>query len=207
MSPPSHGMSPGPDRDGGANGSFSHGAPPSTLAAQLVENISAPTKSSRPDETAELKRLFATIEKIKNQPELLSNSAERIEHNHMLIYVYARVALESLRWEDPFADISLLSTEALRAINFLRVTIKETPAVLLVVSAENQYIFRSREPLWVWIMPKVLKLLGREQCTALTAAVEGLLQDIFLVICRTGALWTLLPMYLRYLHENVNGKY
>lgn len=206
MAPTSHGRALVHDREGVANGSVNQvPPPPSTLAAQLVENISASTRSSRPDETAELKNLFGIIEKVKNQPELLTTAAERIEHNHMLIYVYARVVLESLRWDDPFADTALLSAEALRAISFLRVTVKETPAVLLVSSTTQPFVFRGQEPLWLWILPKVLKMLGRDQCLALTAAIEGLLQDIYLMICQTGSLWALLPTYLRYIQDNVKG--
>ncbi|KAK9420883.1 putative Phosphatidylinositol 3 [Seiridium unicorne] len=205
MAPTSHGRALAHDLDGLATGSLVQGPPPSTLAAQLVENISASTRSSRPDETAELKNLFDIIEKFKNQPELLTTAAERVEHNHMLIYVYARVVLESLRWDDPFADIAALNTEALRAINFVRVTIKETPSVLLVSSTEQFFIFRGQEPLWLWILPKILKMLGRGQCLALTPAIEGLLQDICLVICRTGPLWNLLPAYLRYIQDNVTA--
>lgn len=206
MAPTSHGRGLAHDRDGIANGSLVQGPPPSTLAAQLVENISAPPRSSRPDETAELKRCFAIIEKIKNQPALLTTAAQRIEHNHMLIYVYARVVLESLRWDDPFADVAHLSAEALRAINFLRMTIKETPNVLLTTPDEQHFIFRGRSPLWLWILPKVLKVLGRDKCLALTEAIEGLLQDIFLVICHTGSLWSLLPTYVKCIQECVKSE-
>ncbi|KAH8201173.1 hypothetical protein TruAng_004641 [Truncatella angustata] len=205
MAPTSHGRSLLHDRDNAVNGSFLNGPPPSTLAAQLVENISASTRSSRPDETAELKKLFATIEKVKDQPELLATAAERIEHNHMLIYVYARVVLESLRWDDPFADTSLLNTEALRAVNFLRVTIKETPTVLLYCSSEQAFIFRGQEPLWLWILPKVLKMLGRERCLALTGVIEGLLQDICIVISQTTSLWPLFSDLLRYIRHIIRA--
>lgn len=205
MAPTSHGRGLAHDRDGLANGSLLHGPPPSTLAAQLVENISASTRSSRPDETAELKRLFGTIEEVKNQPELLTSIGDRVEHNHMLIYVYARVVLEGLRWEEPFADSTQLSHDALRAISFLRVTIAETPTVLLVTSTRQPLIFRGQEPLWLWILPKVLRMLGREQCLALTVAIEGFLQDVFLMICQNGSLWPLLSPYQRYIQESTTG--
>lgn len=206
MPPTSHGRGLAHDRDSLANGSFNHGAPPpSTLAAQLVENISASTRSSRPDETAELKKLFSIIEDVKNKPDLLATTAERVEHNHMLIYVYARVVLESLQWDEPFIDTTLLSSDAFRAISFLRVTIKETPSVLLVSSTKQPLIFRGQEPLWLWILPKVLKMLGRKHCLNLTKAIESLLQDIFLVICQHGPLWSLLTPYQRYIQENIRG--
>ncbi|ETS84314.1 hypothetical protein PFICI_02339 [Pestalotiopsis fici W106-1] len=205
MAPTSHGRSLAHDRDGLTNGSLIQVPPPSTLAAQLVENITAPPRSSRPDETAELKRCFGIIEKVKNQPALLTTPAQRIEHNHMLIYVYVRVVLESLRWDDPFADVTHLSSEALRAINFLRMTIKETPNVLLTTPEEQQFLFRGQSPLWLWILPKVLKVLGRDKCPDLTKAIKDLLQDVFLVICHTGSLWPLLPPYLKYIQDCIKS--
>lgn len=206
MAPTAHG-GPGPQNpDAFANGAPSHGPPPSTLAAQLVENISASTRSSRPDETAELKKLFSVIEKVKNQPELLNTPEQRVEHNHMLIYVYARVVLEGLRWDDIFADKAQLREEALRALSFLKITISETPEVLLV-SSPGTFIFRGREPLWLWVLPKVLKMLGHSQCLALTSTIEDLLQKIFLIICQAGSLWRLAPAFLQYIQANFGGTY
>ncbi|TDZ36272.1 Protein kinase rad3 [Colletotrichum trifolii] len=134
--------------NGKPSGTAATAAPPSTLAAQLVENISASTKSTRSEENAELRRLFSTIEKIKNEPELLRTLEQRTEHNHMLIYVYARVVLEGIKLDDPFPDRSHLRNEALKAINFLRITIEETPGVLLYCEDGNRYVFRGQEPLW-----------------------------------------------------------
>ncbi|KAH8156902.1 hypothetical protein CIB48_g11345 [Xylaria polymorpha] len=132
MAPTSHGRNITNGREGINNGAMENNAPPpSTLAAQLVENISTSARSSRPDETAELQRLFAAIEKVKNEPGLLASYQDRIEHNHMLIYVYARVVLEGLKWDEPFANTSQLRADATRAINFLKITVNETPEVLL----------------------------------------------------------------------------
>ncbi|ORY67260.1 uncharacterized protein BCR38DRAFT_153630 [Pseudomassariella vexata] len=205
MAPTSHGRTGPHARESFNNGSLHNGPPPSTLAAQLVENISASTRSSRPDETAELKKFFAIIEKVKNQPELLKSREERIEHNHMLIYVYARVVLEGLKWDDPFADRAQLRADALRAISFLKVTIKETPDVLLLPADGISFIFRGSEPLWLWILPKVLKMLGHRECLALTKAIEEFLHDIYQILCQTGSLWSLLPQYLSYFKRNFDA--
>ncbi|OHE96626.1 phosphatidylinositol 3 [Colletotrichum orchidophilum] len=175
--------------------------PPSTLAAQLVENISASTKSTRSDENAELKRLFAVIEKVKNKPELLVNAEQRADHNHMLIYVYARVVLEGIKLDDPFADRNHLRNEALKAINFLKVTIEETPNVLNHTTDGKQFVFRGEEPLWIWVFPKILRLLGHSRCLELTRDFEGFFRFVILVVLRTGSMWKTLPSMLLYLRE------
>lgn len=188
------------------NGAMDHNAPPpSTLAAQLVENISTSARSSRPDETAELQRLFAAIEKVKNEPGLLTSHQERVEHNHMLIYVYARVVLEGLKWDEPFANTSQLRADAVRAINFLKITVNETPEVLLFTVNNGTFLFRGPEPLWIWIFPKVLKMLGNSLCADLTAPIEGFFRELYLTAARSNGLWSHIPRFLAYLRSNFDG--
>ncbi|KAI1105988.1 phosphatidyl inositol 3-kinase [Jackrogersella minutella] len=208
MAPTSHGRAGPYGHEGFANSSLNNnnnGPPPSTLAAQLVENISASTRSSRPDETAELKKFFAIIEDVKNQPEILKTSKERMEHNHMLIYVYTRVVLEALRWDDPFADRVQLRADALRAVNFLKITIRETPEVLSAKSELGSFLFKGTEPLWLWIFPKVLKMLGSSHCADLGDEIDLFFREIFLTASRTGALWSLLPQFLTYIRSSFDA--
>jgi serine/threonine-protein kinase ATR len=182
------------------------GPPPSTLAAQLVENISASTKSSRTDENGDLKKLFAIIEKVKNQPELLSTEDERIDHNHMLIYVYARVVLDALRLDDPFADPTHFRAEAQKAIHFLKITIKETPSVLNYTAPPGTFLLRGPEPLWVWILSKVLRFLGHSRCEELSLAVEEFLQYMLVVTLKDVGLWAVNSSLIEYLREITNGR-
>ncbi|RBR22292.1 hypothetical protein FVER53590_01978 [Fusarium verticillioides] len=175
------------------------GPPPSTLAAQLVENISASTKSSKSDENSELKGFFAIIQRVKDDPTLLKTPEDRVEHNHMLIYVYSRAVLEGIRLDDPFLDRTQVRTEGLKAISFLRFSIKETPAVLKHRVGEQEYMFRGREPLWVWLLPQLLRLLGHSQCLELTEAIEGFLQYTMLIIAQNWILWDMAPSFLFYL--------
>ncbi|KAJ4298728.1 serine/threonine-protein kinase M1 [Collariella sp. IMI 366227] len=112
--------------------------PPSTLAAQLVENISTLNKPTFPssssfrshDDTAELNRLFATIEKVNSDPSVLKTPQQHVDHNHLLVYVCGSVFLGSLNPDDAFVDSELLRDNAVKAINVLRVTVRETPGVL-----------------------------------------------------------------------------
>lgn len=182
------------------------GPPPSTLAAQLVENISTSTKSSRSDDGNELKGLFATIQKVKDHPELLKTHDDRVEHNHMLIYVYCRVALEGIKLDDPFANRSHTHNEALKAINFLRFTIKETPSVLAYTNASNTLLHRGTEPLWVWLLPHLLRFLGHAIFEELEGSLEGFLQYLLLLISRTDELWSLGPALVLYLRSCVSGR-
>ncbi|KAK9440315.1 phosphatidyl inositol 3-kinase [Metarhizium brunneum] len=191
-------------QNGGA-AAAGEGPPPSTLAAQLVENISTSTKSSRSDESNELKELFATIQLVKDHPELLKSQADRVEHNHMLIYVYCRVALEGIKLDDPFVNRAHAHAEALKAINFLRFTIKETPSVLAHTHASKTLLYRGTEPLWVWLLPHLLRLLGHALFQELEGCLEGFLQYLLLLVSRTNELWSHGPELVLYLRACVSS--
>ena len=163
-------------------------APPSTLAAQLVHDFRSSSKSPRPDEISELRAFVPVIENVKNNPDLLKTAAERVEHNHMLIYV-VRIVLEGEKWDNPFADWTHLHTEALRVLNCLRVTIEETPAVLTFAASAGSFVFRGEEPLWLWLFPKILRLLGHSKCLALAPAIENFFQAMLDTISSSGAQW------------------
>ncbi|KAI8186429.1 hypothetical protein K4K51_010488 [Colletotrichum sp. SAR 10_75] len=186
-------------------GAVANAPPPSTLAAQLVENLPASTKSTRSDENTELRSLSAVIERVKNNPGLLRTPDERTEHNHMLIYVYSRVVLDGIKLDDPFADKKVIRSEALKAINFLKVTIEETPIVMNYTTDGKQFVFRGEEPLWVWVFPKVLKLLGHARCLDLTAPIEEFFRFIILVVSGAGSMGALLSSMLLYLRETSNA--
>ena len=187
-------------------GGYAAGPPPSTLAAQLVENISASTKSSKSDENSELKGFFAFIQRVKDDPGLLKTLEDRVEHNHMLIYVYSRAVLEGIRLDDPFLDRAQVRTEALKAINFLKFSIKETPAVLKHKVNSQEYMFRGQEPLWIWLLPQLLRLLGHAQSLELTEAIESFLQNTMLIIAQNWSLWDIAPALLFYLRTITSRK-
>lgn len=195
-----------PGRADFVNSLASAGPPPSTLAAQLVENVSASSKPSRPDETTELKRLSAVIERVKNDPGCLKTHEERVEHNHLLVYVCGGVFLESLKLDDAFADGERLRSDALKAINFLRVTINETPTVLKCTTDGKTFLSRGAEPLWLWILPKLLRMLGHRRCLAISAEIEGLCQYILLLATQDAGLWDLGPSLMRYFQANLAGR-
>ncbi|PSR90721.1 phosphatidylinositol 3 [Coniella lustricola] len=185
-----------------ANTNFNGAPPASSLAAELVGNISTAARSNRPDENSELKRLFEQIEAVKNNPDSLKSAHERVEHNHVLIYVYACVVLEGLKWDDPFANTKQLCADAEKAIRFLRVTIQETPAVLNLTTPRGTFLRRGPEPLWVWLFPKLLKMLGRSKCLALTSALNSFFVFVLVGASKSAGLWNICEPLYGYLQAN-----
>jgi serine/threonine-protein kinase ATR len=181
--------------------------PPSTLAAQLVENIStaATSKTTRSTENGEFKRLFATIENIKNNPDLLQTPEDRIRHNHMLIYVYFRAVLDALRPDDPFLDKERIRAEGSKAIHFFRLAVLETPSVLICSTEPDEFLSRGSEPLWTWAFPKILRLLGHPLYHELSEPMTDLCRVIFKLCSRHTQLRHPVTSVVYYLREIVVG--
>ncbi|KAM0333504.1 hypothetical protein ACHAQA_002167 [Verticillium albo-atrum] len=176
-------------------------APPSTLAAQLVENISASTRSSRSDDNSELRKLSATIQEVESNPGLLKTPEDQLRHNHLLTYVFIRAVLGGIKLNDPFLDRKHLRNEVLQAISFLKLIIKETPAVLAYKTTETSFELRGDEPLWVWVFPKILRLLGHSRCLDLTADIEAFFYELFDLLAPEDSLWELVSSITTYLRE------
>lgn len=181
--------------------------PPSTLAAQLVENISvtASTRSARPDEAEELLRFCQIIEHVKNAPTSIDNVEEHVRHNQMLIYVLARVTLDSLRLDDHSTSKAQLQSIINHAVQFLRVIIKETPAVLVTTAAPGVFLFMGPEPLWMWILPRIFRLVSYKHDSDLVAPIQQLLSDVYALASHHPLLWPLIPQLMHYLKFNVQG--
>ncbi|KAH6630423.1 phosphatidyl inositol 3-kinase-like protein [Chaetomium sp. MPI-SDFR-AT-0129] len=200
-----------PDNLAGGAQNHANNPPPSTLAAQLVEDISTSTastttKSTRPsDETVELKRLFAAIERVKDDPASLRTHNERVEHNHLLVYVCGSVFLEGLKLDDAFADRERLRADALKAVNFLEATIRETPSVLGCVTDGKLFLRRGAEPLWTWIMPKLLRMLGHGRCLEISGEIEKLCRYVLILAAGNAPLWNYGQAVMGYFWANLNA--
>jgi serine/threonine-protein kinase ATR len=183
--------------------------PPSTLAAQLAHNFSTAAQSSRPDENGELKKLFVMIEQVKNDPGLLKSMPDRVEHNHMLIYVYTRVVLENLRLDDPYVDRAHVRSEAGKAISFYTLTIKESPGVLSHAVKDGHFMCRGEDPLWVWLFIKLLRLLGHDLFDEITSDIERFFQFVLDIAARSRSclgLASSILVFLREIHDGESGR-
>ncbi|KAK0737526.1 hypothetical protein B0T21DRAFT_450641 [Apiosordaria backusii] len=193
----SRGKNARPAQHGFGNNSLPPGAPPpSTLAAQIVENISSTSRTSRSDEvTNELKHLQAIVEKYKDDPRAIKTPEEQLDYNHLLVYLIGGLSLEVLHWDDPFAKQERLHDDAKTAIGFLKDTFTETPSVLKCTTDGTKYLTRGKEPLWLWIFPRLLKILAHRRAHAISGEIEALLRYILELVERSVGLWDLgLPL-------------
>lgn len=220
MAPLSRNTANGPEPNGHTNGlnraplgAFE--APPSTMAAQLISNLANPSNgnptnrpsTSRELKQDELKRLMIEVSELENSAHELTDPHVKLEHKHKLICVFARAVLERLDNDDPFMNLPQLMSQASDALDIFISTISEVPSVLeYTLSPDTPLQTRGPEPLWVWLFPRVLTLLGRRGCDALTEKIKDFFYICFQVVSRSPKLWKLNFLFFSYLRDCASGK-
>jgi serine/threonine-protein kinase ATR len=182
--------------------------PPSTMAAQLINNLSTPNKPSRQSEQEDLKKLMDEVSNQEANNAEFPNEETKLEHKHKLIYVFARAVLERLAGDDPFLDVENIIPQASDALDIFMSTIKEIPSVLSYsVGPESSLLRRGPAPLWFWLFPRVLALLGRRQCDGLTEKIKDFFYVCFQIVARSPKLWKLSSFFFCYFKECATSTY
>ncbi|KAK4682269.1 serine/threonine-protein kinase M1 [Podospora pseudoanserina] len=208
MTPDSRGRTARSTQHGFSNNTLPHGAPPpSTLAAQIVENISSTSRKSHLSDasTEELKHLQSLVENYNAKSEDIKTPAEQVEYNHLLVYMIGSVSLKILYWDDPFSTQEKLHEGAIAAFGFLRTTLTETPSVLKCATDGTKYLNMGEEPLWLWIFPRLLKILAHRRARAITGQVEALFDYILELVEDNVGIWDLGLPLMQYFRAILNS--
>ncbi|KIN07972.1 hypothetical protein OIDMADRAFT_111112 [Oidiodendron maius Zn] len=169
------------------------------MAAQLINNLSTASKPRQGGQD-DLQALLELSNMVNRAEESLSPDL-RLEHHHLLIYVFVRLVLEPLMSDDPFIDVQNVVSQASDALDAFISAIKETPSVLNCVPQPESLQNRGAEPLWLWLFPRLLGLLGRKRCDALTEKIKDLFFVSFHAVSRLPSLWYLASLFFCYLKE------
>ncbi|KAH8588648.1 protein kinase-like protein rad3 [Bisporella sp. PMI_857] len=176
--------------------------PQSTMAAQLINNLSTATKPSRQRDHDELKLLMAEVSDTENSGAEFENDEARLEHREKLLYLLTRTVLEKLTSDDPFMDITKLVMQASDALDVFITIIKESPAVLAHSLGRSTILQnRGHEPLWLWLFPRVLALLGRKNCDGIIEKIKEFFYVAFQTVARSPRLWNLTSLFFGYMKE------
>lgn len=181
--------------------------PPSTLAAQLVNNISTAIRPFTHETSQEdYQKLLEEISRYEDSSNGNLSADEKLQRDHKLIYVVAQGVLEVVTKEDPFAQVQEQLLRAQEALQFLVATIKETPAVLAHILGPGANVKSGiYEPLWLWLFPRLLALVGRQRCEPLYDDISAFFFTAFEVVSRSPQFWQLGLTFVRYLKECTDG--
>ena len=132
------------------------GLPPSTYAAQIVENYgkAAVVKSQR-DYTG-IGQLLENILEAEQRTSTLTGGTETdLEANHNLIYTLSRHLLELFNHSDPSFSKDARDAQALNCLKVIDLTIRKAPTVLFVSSERK----KPQGPLLLWVLPQLTNLI------------------------------------------------
>lgn len=198
-------MAPMKDRRNGHGASFE--APSSTMAAQLINDLSttAPRRRAGPNDLA---TLMTEVSSLENNADTVLDAGARLGHKHKLIYVFTCAVLDRLSSNDPFMNIPQLVSQGSEALDIFILTLKETPEVLdFIDDLESPLPGRGQSALWIWLFPRILTLLGRPQLDELVEKIKDFFYACFQVVARSPRLWKLSSAFFFYLKECITGKY
>lgn len=169
-------MAPPPVTNGNSNGV----PPPSTIAAQIVNNAS----NIHAWQGEATKVSFGELVKeFLQHPNTDEPDAQLVA----LISVIAEAGLEGLFKDDPFAQ-DQQRQQGIDSIAALTFILQQKPHLLLSVrEGEDDSI--SRPPLILWLCPKLLGLLAHAALTYVHEHVHQIMHLCLSALARTSALW------------------
>lgn len=168
------------------------GPPPSTLAAQLVQNQTRQTTSQPQDENATFRGLLH---------EILHNHAATQEGdvavNAQLVSVVNQAGLVPLTLDNPFADWEVLIQQAGDSIAVIETTVRRQPEVLLIqLNPDGPQLVLN-------LLATLLAFYGRPKCEDLVIA--PLLGSILEALSSSIDLWQQAGVFREVLQECMNG--
>jgi serine/threonine-protein kinase ATR len=149
-----------------------HLPPPSTIAAQIVHN-----RSNVARQEPENKALFGKLLQEYLRDPIIEDS--NVDTNASLVQVVAEAGLDVMLTDDPFAPDNLLQ-QAKDSLLVIKLTISRKPEVLLYHGDEAN----ERPPLMLWLLTKILKLLGRKHLDAIQGDLSTLLSTMITILGR-----------------------
>ena len=182
--------------------------PPSTYAAQIVDNLTgAKRRSSSGNNEAHLRQLLQMILDADRNGESLPGATEtNIEVNYRLIYTIVRAGLEILLTGSPFEDRADVQAQACNTLAVVNLTIRRSPEVLFCTSEADDPITRLGGPLFLWLVPHLVNLLHYDMSREIIEEAEKVLRTALSVQTRTSTLRTRLHPILRYFQGCTAGR-
>ncbi|KAI9795603.1 MAG: serine/threonine-protein kinase M1 [Piccolia ochrophora] len=205
---PSMARGPGPvmQHNGAANASNDpRDIPPSTIAAQIVNNFTVNGKPTT-DDGGSFEQLLMEILGSEEGPLSESSFGDGdIDLNYDLVVVVTRAGLEVLLGEDPFTRVDRLLPQARNSLLVIKSALKRTPAILFERGSSQRKVSVA-VPLYIWLFPKLIALLSCRDAEDLQQTVKETLFSIFYSVSRTPDLWESMGSLVLYVEESVKGR-
>lgn len=137
----------------------SDGPPPSTLAAQIVQNQ---TRPAAPQQNGEAATFAQLLHEILNNPAAAQESDVRV--NIQLVSVVTEAGLAPLALNNPFAQWDVIIPQANDSLAVIEKTVKRQPEILFTPVSEDG------PQLALPLLARLVALCGKPQCDRLPIA-------------------------------------
>ncbi|GAB1729612.1 hypothetical protein NU195Hw_Modified_171t1 [Hortaea werneckii] len=144
--------------------------PPSTLAAQIVQNQARPSNTQQPAQNGDGNTLSGLLHEMLHNPAAAQET--NVSVNVQLVNVVAEAGLGPLASEDPFAQLDHLLAQARDSIAVIEKTVNRQPEVLFTP------ISNDGPQLLLPLLTRLVAICGRPQCSDMPAAtfLDGLIR-------------------------------
>lgn len=166
--------------------------PPSTLAAQIVQNQTRPDIPLTDGETPTFAQL---LHEILNNPGEVQETD--LKTNVALVSVVAEAGLAPLARDDPFAQFDVLIPQAKDSIAVIEKTIERQPEVLFTSTNDNG------PQLALPLLVQLAALCGRPRCEELP--ISNLIECAVAALVSSSELWHYEKLFKQVCQDMVDG--
>ena len=178
--------------------------PTSTLAAQLVNNLTRGKQHSNLQDRADFESLLQIFESEGKERQYVEIT-EDIEGSAKLIDVLVKAGLDALWRDNPFDSRDILLRQASRALTVIGMTFRECSEVIYFQSGRPEVDPKLCAPLYIWLLPKLLAIAGNEHFEQLRKGIAAVVHSIIYVEQKIRSKGERLHQAFRYLQGCVNG--
>lgn len=188
---------------------INNGEPPaSTLAAQIVDDLTRGKPNPKHQDQVRFRSLLREILDTNNEDgdEIVQGIETNTDVNCRLIYVVIRAGLEASFNGDPFEKQDELNKQALESLSVVELTLRRCPNVLFTVLERGETDLQLDGPLYLWLVPRLFMILGRNEDREVRLGVLRVLQTTLLVGRKGHPKQLKFQLVLKYIQGCVKGQ-
>ncbi|KAI9663334.1 MAG: serine/threonine-protein kinase M1 [Alyxoria varia] len=172
-------------------------APPSTLAAQIVQHHSTARQRAQPSHTSTFRQL---LDEIRADPTALEADTGS---NYKLISVVAEAGLQSSPTPDPFDPVEQSTSQAVACFDVIEIALKRSPEALFFADPDQNPI---TSQLCFKLFSKILSSASRADFDKLRLEIERILFVIMRAGYSTPYMWSKIPILFQTLKAITRGR-
>lgn len=172
------------------------GLPPSTIAAQIVENHSLAEGGREPKSRAAFGQL---LDEIRACPSAVEHN---VQSNYKLISVLAEAGLDALAKQDPFAPHNEIITQAIASLEVIEVATRHSPDVLFY---DGPGTTGPGSQVCLWLLPKLFSVVDCMEYSHIQASLQRLLQSFPETLARSPERWEEVAMLVQLYQTCTDG--